>query len=166
MKKKPGPKGSGDSKPDLDLLAASIAKQSERVRAYEEALAAELSQVEETVRQGLLPQELVEAARMEARAKAHMQARLVTHPVYKNGAAFKAGRAAGADGPMKKLVRKMLKRVGANVTARALWAACKALPEQQRAGIEFYDSDAWVDGHSNCSFRRFSNIMSEVRRGE
>lgn len=38
-------------------------------------------------------------------------------------------------------------RATQDVSARALWAACKALPEAKRKGIEFYDSSALHSSH-------------------
>jgi hypothetical protein len=87
-------------------------------------------------------------------------------PLVEKGAQFSGGKPPRAAGPLRAVVRAILKRKGhADLTARELWAACKALPERQRHGIDFEtDDNAFVKRRGNVSFRRFANIVSEEKK--
>lgn len=87
-------------------------------------------------------------------------------PYAQKGVKFQPGKPEGAAGPIRKLIRRMLKTKRCQtMTARELWDACAALPERQRMGIEFSTArDAWVPSRGNVSFRRFANVISEERK--
>jgi hypothetical protein len=103
--------------------------------------------------------ELMQRTRLLIEREAHLL------PLARHGAKFPKGKPKGAAGPMRALIRAMLEsKRCANLTARELWQACAELPERRRRGIDFGESDAWVSGHGNVSFRRFANIVSEERR--
>ena len=88
------------------------------------------------------------------------------------GKKFSRGKPAGAIGPMRALVRKMLKKMSdADLSARGhfardLWNTCKALPERKRCGIEFYDDHAFIPDHPNVMFDSFANIVVKEKKNE
>ncbi len=93
-----------------------------------------------------------------------IQREIMTLPLLRKVARFSQGNPKRSEGPMKRLIRKVIRRGGVDVTARALWDACKALPERQRSGIEFYETYARIDGHPDCGRPRFANLVSEVKK--
>lgn len=73
----------------------------------------------------------------------------------------RGGRGAGS---IRKLIERTMKGKLADASARAIWDACRALPRPKQMKVEFYnDTDAWADGHT-VGFRRFSTLVSEVRK--
>ncbi len=109
---------------------------------------------------------LVEGMKQSEASRRWLAAHLNINPLVRKGKAFAPGKPKGAFGPLRKLVRTMLARKGnRSLPARELWEACAALPEKQRRGIDFEtESNAYVPGQGNVSFRRFANIVSEERK--
>lgn len=65
-------------------------------------------------------------------------------------------------GPLRKLIDKEFTHLS-GLKARQAWDYLGDLPAKKRAQIEFYDDHAYLPDHSTVGFRRFANLLSEIR---
>jgi hypothetical protein len=89
----------------------------------------------------------------------------------------KFNRGGRGHGALRKLIQKAIKGMNPKAPVAAIWRACRSDPKAAKAGLEFYGEPGDPNAHvihdqkssdmlTTTGYRRFQNLVSEIRKAE